>query len=165
VTIRKLNWQGQFKYSWRGEVLERTADHLVLGAMWEGPGEPQVGEVRFVQGDRFLEHYYVDRAYAVWQVERPDGAVKAWYCNIETPLQEEEPGVLAFRDLLLDVLVYPDGRYAILDRDEFEQARQQGLQSEDVRLAEEALAGVLAHLHAKDPPFTLSGDPRQIETS
>jgi predicted RNA-binding protein associated with RNAse of E/G family len=160
-----LNWQGQFRYAWHGEVLERTSDHLVLRASWEGPGEPRVGEIRFVRGDRFLEYYYLGLGYAIWQIERPDGALKGWYCNIETPLVEEGPGVLSFRDLLLDVLVYPDGRYAILDRDEFERAQLQGLPSEDVRLAEEALAGVLARVNAKDHPFRLSGNPREIGPS
>jgi predicted RNA-binding protein associated with RNAse of E/G family len=145
--------------------VERTTERLVLSASWNGPGEPAVGDLRFVRGDRFLEYYFIGEPYAVWQVERPDGALKGWYCNIETLLRDEGPGVLAFNDLLLDVLAYPDGRYLILDRDEFNDARLQGLSDHDVRLAEAGLSRVLALVSTNAFPFRFSGEPRRIESS
>jgi Protein of unknown function (DUF402) len=161
VTVRKLNWRGEFTYAWRGELLERSPEFLLLLAIWRGPGEPVVGEITFVPGDRFLEHYYPGRGYAIWQVERADGGLKGWYCNISTPIVEND-GVLSFEDLLLDVIVYPDGRHAILDRDEFEAARRQGLSDQRCRLAEDALSEVLAAIQAMAPPFAFSAAPRLI---
>jgi predicted RNA-binding protein associated with RNAse of E/G family len=142
-------------------VLERTNDQIVLEAFWSGPGEPTVGQIRFLDGDRFLEHYYPGRGYAIWQVEGPAGKVKAWYCNICTPVHEEND-ILTFNDLLLDVLAYPDGGYEILDREEFEEARRRGLPLDYVQQAEAALAVVLALVNARAEPFTFSRAPHRI---
>jgi predicted RNA-binding protein associated with RNAse of E/G family len=160
--VRKHDWHGHFRYAWRGTVLERTGDKITLEAFWSGPGEPTVGRIRFVHGDRFLEHYYPGRGYAIWQIERPDGEVKAWYCNISTPVRQEND-VLTFDDLLLDVLAYPDGGYVVLDRDEFEEARRHGLPAEYAQQAETALAAVLALVNASADPFRFSHAPRLLE--
>ncbi|MGH2346155.1 MAG: DUF402 domain-containing protein [Chloroflexota bacterium] len=152
VTVRKHDWRGRFRYAWEGKVAVRTADHLIIEAIWKGPGEPTVGEIHFIPGDRFLEYYYPGRGYAIWQIERPDGGLKGWYCNISTPV-EEAAGTLSFRDLLLDLLVYPDGRMVVLDRDEFEAAQGEGLDRAEAAGAEAALAEVRAMARAGAPPF------------
>jgi protein associated with RNAse G/E len=139
VTVRKYNWRGEFRYAWQGEVLARDPDRIVIDATWRGPGEPAVGEITFAMGDHFIEYYYPGRAFAIWQVQRPDGTVKGWYCNISTPLVEQDD-ILRFNDLLLDIVAYPDGRYMVLDRDEFEAAHAAGLPEDQAALAEKALA-------------------------
>jgi protein associated with RNAse G/E len=152
VTVRKYDWRGRFRYAWEGEIVTRTADHLIIEAIWQGPGEPEVGEIRFVRGDRFIEHYFPGRGYAIWQIEQPDGSVKGWYCNIST-LVEEHDDTLSFRDLLLDLLVYPDGRMVELDRDEFEAAQGGGLDPAEAAAAEAALAEVREMAQSGTPPF------------
>lgn len=152
ITVRKHDWRGRFRYAWCGELLARTADYLVLEAIWHGPGEPRVGEITFAMDDRFLEYYYPGKGYAIWQIERPGGARKGWYCNISTPVEEHE-NTLSFRDLLLDLLVYSDGRMVVLDRDEFEAARAEGLDPAEAATAEAALAEVQAMAEARLPPF------------
>lgn len=162
IEVRKHDWQGRFRYAWHGALLARRPDRLKLQAIWQGPGEPQVGELCFRRGDRFVERYYPGRGYAIWQVEDADGSLKGWYCNISTPVVEHD-GVLSFNDLLLDLLVYPDGRYAVLDRDEFDAARRQGLDAGLARQAEAALAEVLALVEAGAPPFTLQDTARPVD--
>ena len=163
IVVRKHTWRGVFRYAWHGGVAQRRPDHLVIVAIWKGPGEPAVGELRFVPGDRFVEHYYPGRGYAIWQVEEPNGTVKGWYCNISTPLIETAD-TLSFDDLLLDILVYPDGRYVILDRDEFEAARAEGLSDERAALAEGTLVELLALIQAADPPFSFApGTARAVD--
>lgn len=157
VTVRKYNWRGTFQYAWSGELLVREQEHLVLLAIWQGPGEPRVGEIAFLAGDRFVEHYYPGRGYAIWQVEQPNGIIKGWYCNISTPVEWQE-GILSFRDLLLDLLVYPDGRYSVLDRDEFVEAQGAGLPDNEAALAEAALAELVRLVEARADPFRF-GDP------
>jgi hypothetical protein len=157
ITVRKHNWQGVFRYAWHGELLSREPGHLVLRAIWNGPGEPQVEDLRFVHGDQFIEHYYPGRGYAIWQIEGADGTLKGWYCNISTPV-EEQSSVLSFDDLLLDVLVYPDGRWKVLDLDEFETARHEGLSPERALLAEQALDEVLALISQEASPFYFTSE-------
>ena len=159
--MQKRDWRGDPRYAWQGEVLAEEAGYLLLDARWDGPGEPAVGELRFVLGDRFLEYYFPGKAYAIWQIEQPNGEIKGWYCNISRPLELKD-GVLSFDDLLLDVLVYPDGRYAVLDRDELEQARRDGLADADVCAAESALATVLDLIVRQSLPFAFSQAPRPI---
>jgi hypothetical protein len=161
VAVHKHTWRGEFRYAWHADVVAREPGHLVLEAIWNGPGEPAVGEIRFRRGDRFVEHYFPGRGYAIWQVEQPDGTIKGWYCNFSTPVVERD-GVLSFEDLLLDLLVYPDGRYTVLDRDEFIAARREGLPDAWAALAERALSDVLAMVHAAAPPFAFSGPPRPV---
>lgn len=45
---------------------------------------------------------------------------KGWYCNLSKPAELGEDEIL-FRDLALDLIVYPDGRQEELDWDEFEE--------------------------------------------
>lgn len=157
ITVRKHTWEGLFRYAWRGEVLARDRELLLIQATWDGPGEPHAGEIRFVPGDRFREYYYLQRPYAIWEVRTAEGTLKGWYCNINTlPVIDED--ALRFDDLLLDVIVYPDGRYQVLDRDEFEAARAAGLPADRARLAESALAEVRALIHAGVAPFTFAPD-------
>ena len=155
ITVRKHTWEGLFRYAWRGEVLAYDADTLLVQAVWEGPGTPQVGEIRFMPGDCFLEYYYLKRPYAIWEVRGVEDALKGWYCNINT-LPVVDGDTLRFDDLLLDVIVYPDGRYQVLDRDEFEAARAAGLPDDRAKLAESALAELLALIHVGAAPFTFA---------
>jgi len=155
IEVRKYDWQGQFRYAWAGEIVQRTPDHIVIDAVWNGPGSPTVGAIAFEPGDRFIEHYYPGKSYAIWQIEEPTGAIKGWYCNISTPVEETAEG-LAFNDLLLDVLVYPDGRFVILDRDEFAAACKEGLAGEQVMLAEMALGELLALIQDGAAPFAFA---------
>lgn len=152
VTVRKHDWRGRFRYAWEGQVVTRTVDHLIIEAIWNGPGEPRVGEINFARGDRFIEHYYPGRGYAIWQIEQADGSLKGWYCNISTPVEDHE-GTLTFRDLLLDLLVYPDGRLVELDRDEFDTARGEGLDPAEAAAAEAALAELREMARLAVPPF------------
>jgi predicted RNA-binding protein associated with RNAse of E/G family len=157
ITVRKYDWRGRFRYAWEGKVATRTADHLIIEATWRGPGEPEVGEIRFVNGDRFVEHYYPGRGYAIWQIEQPDGSLKGWYCNVSTPVEEHDD-TLSFRDLLLDLLVYPDGRMVELDRDEFEAAQGEGLDPGEAAAAEAALAELREMAHSGASPFRFAAD-------
>lgn len=153
VTVRKYNWKGEFRYAWQGEIVRRERALILIAAEWRGPGEPKVGLIVFAPGDRFLEYYYPGRAYAIWQVADSAGTLKGWYCNISTPL-EERAGELHFNDLLLDLLVYPDGAYEILDRDEFARALLEGLSAQHAALAEAALRDLLQLVREGAQPFT-----------
>lgn len=152
LTVRKHDWRGTFRYAWEGELIEDRPPVLVIAATWQGPGEPAVGEIRFERGDRFTEYYYLDRPHALWKIERPDGALKGWYCNVNT-LPVREGTTLSFNDLILDVLVYPDGRFMALDRDEFAAARDAGLSRALAALAEQGIAEIEWLLYHGAPPL------------
>ncbi len=156
VTVTKLNWRGEVVYSWQGEVWASGCDgaSVVLRAVWNGPGAARIAEgVTFEPGDVFYEHYDDGKPYGLWQVLSPDeDRLKCWYCNISTPAEFGD-GAITFRDLLLDVLLLPDGRTGVLDRDDLMAALAAGLDPALGALAEEATREVLDLIEGRRPPF------------
>ncbi len=71
------------------------------------------------RGDRFVETYFSDRWYNIYEIyDRDTNECKAWYCNVARPA-EIEYGKVTYVDLALDLLVFPDNRQLVLDEDEF----------------------------------------------
>jgi predicted RNA-binding protein associated with RNAse of E/G family len=154
VTVHKRNWRGEAVYSWQGEVASSENGHLVLRAVWKGPGTVRVSdEVVFEAGDVFYEHYYRDKPYGLWQVLTPDeGRLKGWYCNVSTSAEFAEHSI-TFRDLLLDVLLLPDGTARVLDREDLDRALAEGLDPALAALADAAVQEVLDLIAGRRPPF------------
>lgn len=118
ITVRKLNLAGQETWRYTGRVLERHAGRIVLEAEFNREDTP-FHEIMLRSGDRFVETFYTDRWYNVFEIhDRDDHRLKGWYCNIGHPAVIEEETV-TYIDLALDLLVYPDGRHLLLDEDEF----------------------------------------------
>jgi uncharacterized protein len=105
-------------YIYSGELVERGLNHIVIDARFDKDGI-SMEDIPILRGDHFIETYYNDRWYNIYEVRSgADDDLKAWYCNISYPAQITEKQI-TFRDLALDLLVYPDGRQLVLDEDEF----------------------------------------------
>ncbi len=118
ITVIKCNLEGKETFRYSGEIVQRSPNHILLEAYFTRPDLPFHGIV-LGKGDRFLETYYNDRWYNIYEIhDREDDRLKAWYCNICYPAEIGEDTV-SFIDLALDLLVYPDGRQLVLDEDEF----------------------------------------------
>lgn len=119
VFIIKLNTQRQETWRYQGRILSQDADSLLIEAFFNRDDLPFHG-ITLRKNDRFLERYYTNRWYNIFEIhDRDDDCIKAWYCNVTTPA-ELEPGRISYVDLALDLLVYPDGAYLVLDEDEFD---------------------------------------------
>ena len=118
VTVIKQNVAGEETWRYTGRILERGATWLRLEAFFNRPDTPFHGIV-MAQGDRFLETYYTDRWYNIYEIhDRQTDDLKGWYCNVTRPAVFEA-GKVSYVDLALDLLVYPDGKQLALDADEF----------------------------------------------
>jgi predicted RNA-binding protein associated with RNAse of E/G family len=118
ITIIKLNIARQETFRYTGRVLERVPDGVVLEAFFNRPDLPFHGLV-MGKGDRFVEGYYNRRWYNIFEMhDRQDDHLKGWYCNVTLPAEISSQQV-AYVDLALDLLVFPDGRQLVLDEDEF----------------------------------------------
>lgn len=65
-----------------------------------------------------------------WKISKffdKDGNLKFWYCDIIDYRYNAEDDEYLIIDLLLDVIVYEDGHYEILDEDELEKALEDGI--------------------------------------
>ena len=77
-----------------------------------------------------------------------DDSLLYWYCDIIDYEKDEKENAYIFRDLLADVIVYPDGFVKVVDLDEFEQALQKELLTMvDVRRALLSLDSLLTTIY------------------
>lgn len=76
-----------------------------------------------------ISYTMLDKGWKLSKMYDAEGKLLYWYCDIiDYELQQEEQEeVYTLIDLLLDVKIYEDGSYEVLDRDELEEAFAKGL--------------------------------------
>ncbi len=150
IHVRKLRPDGSEVFAWDGIVLRCGADGIVLRAEFN-VDVVELPFTTFRRGDVFVEFYYWDRAYNVFQISSPDGTLKGWYCNLGLPAElDGAGGELRYVDLELDVWARPDGGFEVLDEDELGALL---LARPDLReVAEEGRAALLALAEARRLP-------------
>ena len=118
ITVIKLDIHKVETWRYTGEVLERGEHHIVLEAYFDREDSLFHG-MTLAKGDRFIETYYTNRWYNVFEIHaRDNDQLRGWYCNIGKPAVIDG-NTLSYIDLALDLLVFPDGRQIVLDEDEF----------------------------------------------
>ena len=141
IHVRKLRPDGSQAFAWDGVVLKCDAAGIVLRAHFN-VDLVDLGFTTFRRDDEFVEFYYWDRAYNVFQISAPGRELKGWYANVGLPAElEADRGELRYVDLALDVWIHPNGEFVVLDQDEFDV-----LVSEHDELADAAERGRLALL-------------------
>jgi protein associated with RNAse G/E len=117
--ILALKYDQKPHYTWPATFVDDDGDQLrfesVVGGML----------VHYTRGfqeptrRRSMLTFWRDRWYNVFTNYMLDGQLSNFYCNVAMPCFIKEY-TLGFVDLDLDVRVYPDGNYQVLDEDEFE---------------------------------------------
>ena len=118
ITVNKLNSLGEIKIQYQGEILEDSADRIIIQAFWKQPLK-DLGYICFEPGDRFIEYYYTNRWFNIFDIADANNERKGWYCNITEPADIHDDQIMQ-KDLLLDVWVDQWGSPLLLDEDEFE---------------------------------------------
>ena len=120
ISVRKRDEKGQVKWEYSGELLEKGTNFIRLEARFNRDDMPFQGVV-FKRNDRFVETFYTDRWYNIFEIhDRDDDALKGWYCNIGFPAVWDAPDTISYVDLVLDLWIATDGVQSVLDQDEFE---------------------------------------------
>jgi len=120
IHVRKLRPDGSQAYAWDGVVLRCDETGIVLRAQFNIDFR-DLGYTTFRRGDEFIEFYYWDRCYNVFQISSPDRTLKGWYANVGLPAElSPESNELSYVDLELDVWVPPNGAFLVLDQAEFD---------------------------------------------
>lgn len=118
VTVLKRGLDGTVAWQYEGRILKRAANCVTLEAFFNRADQPFM-DVVFKRGDRFVETFYSDRWYNIFEIfDRDDGQRKGWYCNIGCPAVLDG-GTVSYVDLALDLWVAADGQQTVLDEDEF----------------------------------------------
>ncbi|MEA3439952.1 MAG: DUF402 domain-containing protein [Chloroflexota bacterium] len=119
VIVVKLDEGGTETRRYQAILVLRDKNRLILEAYFNQE-DMQFHGMFLGKGDRFIETYYTDRWYNIFEVHaREDDQIRGWYCNIACPIQVKG-NTLSYIDLALDLLIFPDGREIVLDEDEFE---------------------------------------------
>ena len=119
IKVLKKNLKDEITWRYEGQVLRREPNAVVLEAFFNRPDMPFM-EVTLKENDRFVETFYTDRWYNIFEIyDRDDGKLKGWYCNIGKPAALTDSTV-SYVDLALDLWISPDGKQTVLDEDEFD---------------------------------------------
>ncbi len=150
ITVNKRNLVGEVTWSYDGQVLVQDVRHVRLEALFNREDAPFMGVV-LKRGDRFVEEFYFDRWYNIFQIhDRDDEQVKGWYCNVGRPAVWDGPDAISYVDLALDLWVSADGQQVVLDEDEFAALP---LDEETRALALQGLGELQDLFIQKQPPF------------
>lgn len=115
--VKARKYDGRVSKSWRAELLESSADHILLGGVFDvDVDHSHLGHLK--KGTISYEYYWQDRWYSIFRFHEPEGSLRNYYCNINMP-PEFSNGVLDYVDLDIDIVVWGDGRVVTLDEDEF----------------------------------------------
>lgn len=149
IIVDKLSPQGELKWRYMGEMIARGEGWLRLEAYFDRE-DASFMDTSLKRGDRFVETYYSDRWYNIFEIhDREDDALKGWYCNITQPARFAD-GRVEYVDLYLDLWVSANGAQTVLDEEEF---LASGLEEGTRRAAQEALAELQGLFKAKRPPL------------
>lgn len=119
LSVVKCNPAGEEIFRWSGVELARAQDEVLIEARFNVPIH-HVGGMTLKAGDRLVESYYSQRWFNIFEVYAGgNDEFRGWYCNLSYPAKLGEREI-RFRDLALDLIVYPDGREELLDEDEFD---------------------------------------------
>lgn len=80
--------------------------------------------------------YFLERGFKVSKFYDHSGNLISWYCDIVSHTFDPSTNTYVFTDLLVDVIVYPDGFVRVVDLDELADAFREGmLTPEQLQLA------------------------------
>ncbi len=118
MIIIKADYKGNKVWQYEGRVITHLPHCITIEAHFNRQDLPFHGIV-FKHQDIFIETFYTQKWYNIFEIhDRDDNHLKGWYCNVTYPAEIMTEHVI-YRDLALDLLVYPDGRQLVLDEDEF----------------------------------------------
>lgn len=108
---------------WEHILLLDTPDLIISEFRFSGLEGPTVLEGRTIteNGYRCILFEFAKEWYEIMKIWNFEGSLVGYYCNINTPPRRFEGGY-EVTDLFLDLWVFPDMEYRVLDEDEFEVA-------------------------------------------
>ena len=122
-------------------LLEESDDEVVI--MYVIPRKGRVEDIVLPAGCMSFGYFWNDRHYNVYHWMAKTGATLGTYFNVcdETKIRTDS---VSWRDLIIDLLVTPDGHCRVLDAEELPQDLDEGL----ARMIEETQEYIKGHYHS-----------------
>lgn len=119
ITINSRKFNGQLHRSWKCNLIRRKDSLLIFEGEFQN--EIKHSKLGFIRrGTKSYEYYWLNRWFNVFRFHEPNGNLRNYYCNINMP-PEFKNNILDYIDLEIDVVVWRNFEFEILDLDEFEQ--------------------------------------------
>ena len=148
LTIRKLKYRNPelwMMWQW-DEIVWHANDDFFVG--FETPGQVfGRADKTFIGTDYAFFYFYPRQPFYFYELYLPEPPhlLKSWYCNINA-LPQRTPDGYSFIDLDLDIWLYPDLTYDILDEDEYRAHSTQYQYTTEMR---ETVAWTIKHLQER----------------
>jgi L-amino acid N-acyltransferase YncA len=122
VLIEKCNEFGKDGPIYPGMIIESSIPEpwIEVRARWT-LGRVQVGGLRFEIDDELREFFSPRHPFNAFAVYSPQGELRGWYGNVTRPARCERRDstlLVAWPDMMLDLVMLPDGTSVDLDDDE-----------------------------------------------
>jgi len=131
ISINSRKFDGRIHRTWNAELIEVTDELIAAVGRFEfDVAHSHLGVIR--KDSISHEFFWRDRWFNIFRFHEPDGALRNFYCNISKPPNFEN-NVLDFIDLEIDIVVWKDMSYEILDREEYERASREFNFPADIR--------------------------------
>ncbi len=160
VQIYKRKYDGSLWGTFSMYVLSATPERVVY---WQPRGTRINRHSGWTMRNDHIRFFYPGRWYAIAANYKTEGLLHHCYCDIIAPWQPPAPGDtnVSFIDLELDLHAEPNGRIAIHDEDEFDQAVIDMHYPPDIQREAQATLDALAAAARKwEGPF--AGIPLQL---
>ncbi|EHY7189671.1 DUF402 domain-containing protein [Listeria monocytogenes] len=121
IQIKSYKHNGKLHRTWKKTVVLKSTENIIIG----GNDHTLVVEAdgrKWVTREPSICYFHSDYWFNVISMIREDGIYH--YCNLGTPFAVDEQA-LKYIDYDLDIKVFPDGRFHLLDEGEYEQHRRQ----------------------------------------
>ncbi len=166
VVKRSIKHGPEFRVAYPGTVVTTSvpAPWVEIEARWVA-GTIQQAHLTFENDDVLREIFSPIHPYNAFAVYSPEGRLKGWYANVVRPtvISAESEGLeVIWNDLFIDIVATPDGRIAVLDEEELEEAE---LLTSDPELHTHILAAhdeLLERFQSRRAPFS---SPKRIDVA
>ena len=117
ITIQSYKHDGSLHRTWRDTMVLKTTENAIIGVndhtlVTESDGR------RWVTREPAIVYFHKKYWFNIIAMIRDNGI--SYYCNMASPYYLDEEA-LKYIDYDLDIKKYPDGKYFLLDEDEYNQ--------------------------------------------
>ncbi|MEP6789192.1 MAG: DUF402 domain-containing protein [Acidobacteriota bacterium] len=152
ITINARKYDQSIRRSWQGGLISSIENLLVVVGRFESEVEHSgLGTIK--KNTVSVEYFWLDRWYNIFRFLESDGSLRNYYCNVAMPATIVG-GTLDYVDLDIDVVVWPNRKYEVLDRDEFKRNTAKYGYPEDLRdRAEASVSELMGMIERSEFPF------------
>jgi hypothetical protein len=156
LTIVKLAPDGTEAARYRGEVVGHYRDSWVLVLATWSNRTIDLGGLSLCPGDTLQEWFSPRHPFNAFAVFSPGDHLKGWYANVTHPARldaGQDPPILIWHDLFLDLVGLADGSFTVRDEDELLASGLSHAEPELYARILEAKSELVRRFEHRLPPF------------